>query len=366
VVPISHPTDPSTERSPPVIHPFFASSHLKRPHESTSDQDHPSAPNNKPSKKKRGDETNTNAPLIIPPSSSTAKPNLSRAAVLRKVANEAIQNGTFELSEARWSNFKEKLGLLDKNFEVDESEVSKMRMVRHSRCGQWIKMSGPYEVGNFKDHLKTCNKKKPTGPSAQTPTLFAMGAISTVPSSGSATTAVSRRCKLKEFPCPGLTEANDERIPQYLLRTFVPSAGGVSEVTLAKKMFGVDTVVNLSADQKAILGLQQRNTHTWRLDHNGARVFAIGTDGCEKVVLAQSISHITPCGPCQQLLKTRAFLTAINRKIEDKNKVFTPVKFQGWAIGQMYGKMKGLTELIAEVCSLSTAADMNLDVLWIF
>ncbi|RXW12056.1 hypothetical protein EST38_g13798 [Candolleomyces aberdarensis] len=311
-------------------------------------QDCASTTNNKPSKKQRSNNAMPKPQPDVSFSNLTAKDAPSRAAVLRKAANEAIENGTYKFSATQWSNFKQKLALLDKNFEVDESEVSKMRMVRHSRCGQSIKMSGPYEVGNFKDHLKTCNKKKPTAPSAQTSTLFAMGTVSTASFSSSAATVVSHRRELKEFPCPGLTKVNDQRIPQYISRTFVSSAGGVSELTLAKKMFGVASIVNLSAEQKAILVLQQRNTHTWQLDHNGGRVFAIGTDACEKVVLAESISDIAPCGPCLQLLKIRAFLTAINRKTKNENKVFTPVKFQSWAIGQMYGNMKGLTELITE------------------
>ncbi|KAF6761399.1 hypothetical protein DFP72DRAFT_781158, partial [Ephemerocybe angulata] len=150
-------------------------------------------------------------------------------------------------------------------------------------------------------------------------------------------------------PCPGLSKHTEPLIAQYLLRTSVPSAGGVNGNSLAQSMFSIDSTTKLNEEQKTALALVQRQTHRWRLDQELRRVFAIGKESpCETTVTAPTLEDARPCKSCMGLLKLRAFRTAIRKEIpEDENRIFTPHQFQPAAIGKQYAKIKGLSTLFS-------------------
>ncbi|KAJ2921648.1 hypothetical protein H1R20_g15444, partial [Candolleomyces eurysporus] len=332
---------PTMLRKPSLpIHPFFHQSKPpKRQHDNSSEAAQNKDIPSQPSKRQRVASQSSKA---IQKASGT----ISRSAAAKKAANEAIANGTFKKSETRWEKYIAKLKVLDPDFEVNESDVRDMRLVRHSQCGSWITQCGPYDSTKLKEHIVICKVKKPTKPSAQTRTLLAMKAVTMAPAVQSQSHSLSQP-QLKEWPCPGLTEKDDSRIPQYLGRSPSYSAGGVSELGLAKKMFDVTSLLELNQEERAVVARQQRTTHRWQLNHEEQSIYAIGEAPCEKVVKAASLSEVKPCNGCSGLLKLRPFLTAINRDIPlDENRIHTPHRYQGSAIGQMYAKMQGLTAIV--------------------
>lgn len=109
----------------------------------------------------------------------------------------------------------------DSDAEFDEKNIFS---ARHSGCGAWVKAKEPYEVTRFWAHIKKCTDEyKKWRPAAGTPSLLKLGwskgktsATSARANSGS----YSAKAPLKEsYPCPGLTELDDSRIPVYLKRT---------------------------------------------------------------------------------------------------------------------------------------------------
>ncbi|KJA28105.1 hypothetical protein HYPSUDRAFT_129671, partial [Hypholoma sublateritium FD-334 SS-4] len=159
---------------------------------------------------------------------------------------------------------------------------------------------------------------------------------------------------IKLWPCPGLTEADDERINQYLGRTQLGSGGGISERILADEMFG-NLYSSLNPSQKDAVTLRQQQTHRWRNDHLHQRIFAIGETKCSENVGASvdgdsdGNTTIKPCIGCKALLSFPAFLTAITKQQpSDRNRAFIPRRHQNTAIGNMHIKILGLGDLLSE------------------
>ena len=69
-------------------------------------------------------------------------------------------------------NWKKKILLLDHNAEFDETQIC---IVRHSICGQNVKVKEPYNITCFSYHIdKECVNLKPK-PSVGTPTHVRVG-----------------------------------------------------------------------------------------------------------------------------------------------------------------------------------------------
>ncbi|KAF8197121.1 hypothetical protein BJ912DRAFT_923213 [Pholiota molesta] len=288
------------------------------------------------------------------------KKAVSRSAVSKAEANKAILDGTFVRNAAKWANYKDKLKDLDVNYAVDEHDVKRIRLVHHSVCAEYIKMSAPYDIGRFKEHLNHCTIKKSKMAASNTKSLFAYfqpnpSFQSTPPST--TTAATDRSSIMKLWPCPGLTQADDVRIKQYLQRTVSASAGGISERVLAKQIYDSDYSA-LTPPQKKVVDLRQIQTHRWRLDHIRNRVIAIGSCPCaENVPNQQSATgdHLfLPCEPCRALLSLREFQTAISKPLPANNDcIFVPRRHQNAAIGEIYAKTLGLRDLLSEESSES-------------
>ncbi|KAF8966837.1 hypothetical protein BDZ97DRAFT_1657377 [Flammula alnicola] len=155
---------------------------------------------------------------------------------------------------------------------------------------------------------------------------------------------------IKLWPCPGLTEADNGRITQYLKHTEYGSGGGVSEHILAEEMFETKYSL-LHSSQKEAVTLRQLQTHRWRLDHPHKCIFAIGDKKCLKNVKADNGDHTTikPCTEYKALLSLLAFQMAILKsKPEDKNCHFIPLRYQNSAIGEIHTNKIGLRNLLSK------------------
>jgi hypothetical protein len=288
---------------------------------------------------------------------------VGRSMMSKRKLNDAVKEGTFKRNPAQWDTYKSKLHNLDPHFEVDDRDPTCARIVRHSICAKDIIMSAPYDISRFKEHTKACTKS--SSAASNTHTLHAMfnkqsqrqqvqTPQQTKMESKQKVTSQSQESVL--WPCPGLTQSYDPRIQQYLERTEAGSAGGVSERTLAEEMFNT-RFGKLESFQKHAVTLRQIQTHRWCLDHPRYRVFAIGLNKClENVVVRKDsqgslpLDKLEPCANCIALLSLPAFQTVISKPIpEDKNRVSVPHKYQNAAIGKMYIKSQGLSDLLSEV-----------------
>ncbi|KDR83159.1 hypothetical protein GALMADRAFT_206799 [Galerina marginata CBS 339.88] len=299
-------------------------------------------------------------PLQKAPPSTQKKAHfsgLSRSAIAKRIINESVEDGTFKRSAVKWDTWKEKLKEIDTAFEVNEDDPKSARLVRHSKCATWIQQATPYDVTIFKAHAERCKGKKCKEAESNTHTLQSMF----FPSDSKP----HRSKSLKLWPCPGLSTKNDTRIGTYLKRTTVESAGGVSEHSIAKELFNVEKVSELSKSQREVVDLKQQQTHRWRLDHFHHRIFAIGLDTCMETVSSSDslgdteINLLKPCESCQKLLKLRAFLNAINKDIpDDANLAHVPRRFQNSAAGEQIMKCRGLHNLFSETSDSEMSTDI--------
>ena len=268
---------------------------------------------------------------------------MSKQAVWRCRVLEQIDAGTWVPDPDKWATYKSKLAKLDCHFEVlDDSHHA--RHVKHSRCGSWIIMSLPYDVGRFEKHTKSCTYSTGSGGMR---TLDSYGVrvhsintqswsppIPSTPSSSSPT----------DLPCLGITEKDDIRIAQYLKRTPVNSAGGGDIHGIAEELFA-NEFKNLSQDEKDIVRQKQLQTHSWSNDLIRKSIHAIGENPCTGKARVARDGGLMPCNQCVALLTLRAFRNAISRESgKIGNWRYTPHIFQSPDIGRIYSL--GLYELL--------------------
>ena len=270
----------------------------------------------------------------------------SKQALSKRRANESINNGTFVRDPKQWDEYKKKLTELDPNFEVDESDPSRIRYVKHSVCGGWYQMAAPYEKERFKQHIKGCAYS--TGQGGMK-TLEHFGVVVLPASASTSSSSVHSVSDTSSpapvsLPCPGLTEKDSIHVHQYFLRTSVASAGGMDLHVIAQSLFS-DEFRNLTSDQKDLVRLKQKQTHIWSVDHLMKTVHAIGKNPCEGDAQTASDGSLEPCKVCKALLLVPAFKKAITRKpAANKNRAFIPHVYQPVEIGKMYSL--GFSELI--------------------
>ncbi|KAF5334602.1 hypothetical protein D9611_012013 [Ephemerocybe angulata] len=256
------------------VHPFFGAP--RQP------------PKRKPSPTNETSSKPTKAPRLVAPKPTKVNDNptskssgpkntltgRSRSTLAKRDINEQVANGTFVRSDTKWEAYLTKLRGLDPDVEVNERDITEIRKARHSQCAQWITQDEPYNIWKFKKHLLTCKGKASSRPAGNTRTLIAMDAVSFIPTldaepsmvAAQSTSPSKKPADIETWPCPGLSQEDDPRIPQYFSRTTQPSAGGVKANILAQSMFGVASTRDLDENQSKALALRQQATHRWRLD----------------------------------------------------------------------------------------------------
>ncbi|KAI0076104.1 hypothetical protein K474DRAFT_1708401 [Panus rudis PR-1116 ss-1] len=183
--------------------------------------------------KKQQTNPNNNQKQKVP----NAPAGTSRSAAASRKLNEMVKNGTFKIDADQLQEMKDKVAEHDKCALVDSVYALH---VRHSVCGQELKMKEPYNITRWKEHLKRCGTddpdsdaasqtgvhKKKSKKSRKATSGAGMQPVTTFfPSvsdpSGSSTIAPSRppletRTRIIQRPCTGLSSNNDERIGTLL------------------------------------------------------------------------------------------------------------------------------------------------------
>ncbi|KAF8328951.1 hypothetical protein F5887DRAFT_1287968 [Amanita rubescens] len=292
------------------------------------------------------DDLNTSTERTQPVQSSV--PGQSRSSIHARERWKALNDGTLVIDQNAREVWKEKLRQLDNLVEFDERNP---RSVRHSICGEYIKMKDVGDTTRFKEHMKTCTpgnrKRKPSVQTAScSPSLFSFGFRKQSKEAGlKEKEKVQPTRTVHTVPCPGLTEAEDSRIPSYLYRTSASGGGSQSVTVISKERFGCSFSELAPEAKDEVTDLQQAR-HVWKNDHRRLRVFAASCVR-EKVVDSPASGRILPCAPCLSVLKNNTFRSAINRQVKDEsNYAFTPKMHRDPVLGQIYARTIGVKEIL--------------------
>ncbi|TEB35305.1 hypothetical protein FA13DRAFT_1609239, partial [Coprinellus micaceus] len=110
--------------------------------------------------------------------------------------------------------------------------------------------------------------------------------------------------------CPGLTVADDPKIPSYLGHTAAIGGGARAVWKIAKEKFK-RLCSGLKKKEKKVVLNTQYHERTWKNDHANLRVFSMV---CEKEVQVQDDKRPPPCAECKTVLKSKAFRNILRKK----------------------------------------------------
>ncbi|KAL5536122.1 MARS2_3 [Sanghuangporus sanghuang] len=245
----------------------------------------------------------------------------------------AFVTGTLVFNESRYCSFKAKILSVDPNAQFDQDELK----VLCSRCQSWKKMRAPYDVQNFKIHIRTCGSKMPVNTIQHY--FKTAGEQKRLPNKPSSVDVV---------PCSGLTEYHDSRIRSYLLRPAALGGGGRSKPEIAKNRFG-RTYSELDGDQKKEVDQLQESSWFWLISHRFNSVFSVL---CKKHVTLRSseipeeVQKNTACGQCLNLLHNKNFRQALRVPEPPASKVkYINVVYQNTPLGKRLAQCKGVDGL---------------------
>ena len=233
---------------------------------------------------------------------------------------ESLRDGTLVISTRKLEKWKKQILEDDENATFNSSDI---RQVRHSGCGKFFKVKEAYYLTRWRTHLKTC-PTKPAKKASNTRTLFSMGSwkLGKVEEGSIKTKATSSVENLK--PCPGLTEDDDEKIPEYLRRTTASGGGSKRVHDIAKGMFG-RLFKALKAGEKEQVLQNQSHSQRWKNDHRSLRVYSTS---CEKSGVNKRGNRILPCSECASLLNLKAFREVLRKPTPNPDK-FLATTFWG-------------------------------------
>jgi hypothetical protein len=313
----------------PSAHPFFLSqSSKKRPYTPSFLSD-----------------TSSNAESHVKKRRKDSQ-GMSKSALASRTLIELFQSGTLDMNKKKLENWKQKCRTKDPNVEFDKKNIA----ARHSKCGEFIKMKEPYNATRFNEHIKKCTPEtRKKRPAAGTSSLWKWVGTSRTTNnnsspSGSKQTLEAALETEPNYPCPGLTELDDSRIPKYLRRTGFVGGGARALKEIASDRFG-KAFSELGEGKKQEVVDVQLHEHKWRNDHQGQRVFATK---CKQRVQNPPLNlRAQPCDECTALLSNKRF-TAILRKPtpDDKDFIYTNHRYRPRNLGIIYARTIGLREII--------------------
>ena len=270
----------------------------------------------------------------------------SRSAKASRARREKLRQGKLTISKALFEQWKQKILADDPNVEFHPTDI---RSVRHSICGRKVLMKEACDATRWRTHLKGCKvsgRRKKAG--AGMPTLLKMG-FESVKAVGSRliekkpieSTDGTHCDDHQSIPCPGITEANDPRVPTYLRRTSALGGGARSVKVIAGEVYNKLFSILGKAAKQDVLDRQQHE-HKWQNDHHNLRVFAVA---CERTLPPHKV--LVPCNECMRVLSSKAFKHALQKPLpEEKNYIYTNHRFRSPLLGQIYARSIGLKELI--------------------
>ena len=296
------------------------------------------------------DSNSSNDSSDIPDASDTrplkyVKPGdgTSKSAVASRSLRKSVKNGTFNINEEKFQNWRRKILEDDCDAEFDKHDLWR---VRHSVCGEWKRVKEPYDATRWNKHLRDCKdmKKKKV---LKTPSLFSMGFVKLAKQADTMVIDPEPQ-NLPYVPCPGITEADEARVIRYLKRTGALGGGGRSLAAISKEMFKkLFSKLKIAKNRKTVVDIQMHEWK-WRNDHENLRVYSTS---CQKNVADRSTNakRPKPCSSCLAVLRSRPFKNAIRIPIpSDENYKFVNFRFRNKTLGKIFGRTIGVKHIIED------------------
>ncbi|KAF8148090.1 hypothetical protein B0H34DRAFT_669139 [Crassisporium funariophilum] len=271
----------------------------------------------------------------------------SKSAVASRTLRKSLANGTYEVDAGKFRAWKDKILATDPGAEFLPGNFT---VARHSICGTPVKVKEPYDFVRWKKHLEDCNKKieSKKGPKFKTPSLFTLGFVTQSSKKTGAAEAKKEAKHQAQVPCPGITEADNPNIVQYLQRTGDLGGGGRSLPVIAQVLFGkLFSELKSKLKKQKVVDLQMHEWK-WRNDHANLRAFSAS---CQKKVADRSPANkrSKPCSECHTVLHSKAFKNATRRPIPtDKNIIFVNSRFRNPLLGKIYARTIGVREIVED------------------
>lgn len=153
------------------------------------------------------------------------------------------------------------------------------------------------------------------------------------------------------FPCPGITEADNPKVAVYLRRSSALGGGARSIIRIAKDIFG-SPFKSLSAEQKNQVIDKQDSEHTWKNNHR--RMNCRSTSCLQVSINVTESGRILPCSNCREFFRSKPFHAVLNRKPPNsKGLRHVNERFQNRLLAHQWSEAKGLRELVESAVSRS-------------
>lgn len=261
----------------------------------------------------------------------------SKSAIASWVLREKFRAGKLEVDVKQLKVWQNKILEEDPGAEFDEKNTFS---ARHSKCGAFVNVKEPFNVTQFCAHIKNCtDSSRKWRPAARMPSLLKLGWNKG--KLGKSVEGKTVKDPPKEtYPCPGLTELDDARIPVYLKRTGFVGGGARSLAVIAKDKFNkVFSKLGLKK-KKEVMDLQLHE-HLWRNEHEKCCMFATK---CKHVVAELAPNECAlPCNVCDGLLSNKRFKAILRKPVpEDKNFIYTNHRYRSKTLGEIYARTIGL------------------------
>lgn len=272
---------------------------------------------------------------------------LNKSAGYTHQALEALDNGSFVVDPAKWDKFTPKIRQLDKYATLDKDDP---RTVRHSICGQYIKLSEPYNIRNFKNHCerKTCAQKtgKAALPGRGMQLLTAYTGFTRTKGLAPSTPApppTPKPVAIQTSSCRGLQDDDFPGVARYIHRTGYSGGGSLSLSHYARSMFGLE-YRELSKKQKHKVAAKSYQDQQWRIAHIDQAVFSTS---CLHNVQHPITTENPPCKNCLHLMDNKDFRKAVRRRVAlPENLKYVNSRFLNVSSGLLYAGVKGVAELL--------------------
>jgi hypothetical protein len=280
---------------------------------------------------------------------SSALPNAKRPRFSgRQSMNTSRRPSTLKVHHGNFTAFQSKIKKIDPHVELVYQQPL---YVRCSSCSSEVRMRSLYDTKNFKTHQKS---KKCTNTQAKPKPTFQRSLYSYLGPTQKITPSNTARASLVPLTllCPGITAKLNPKIGLYLRRSGAAGGGAPSRSTIAKTLFGPDVSLwkRLDGKRRKVVLRMERKLYKWM---NYRHLGAVYSTACEGEVMVSGIDvEPQPCRICQSLLHLHTFQVQLNRPMPtEKNMKYVPKIYRDEALGSLYLKIKGVRELVEEVCS---------------
>ena len=268
----------------------------------------------------------------------------SKSAMWARKQRQDFKQGKLAVEPKKFQSWKEQILHDDRLAEFHPKDP---RQIRHSVCGHFISVKQLYDLTRWRSHQQTCKAK---GKAAGTKSLLSW--FSGPGKRMANETSKQNKEYRSTYPCPGLSDQDDKRIPKFLRRTAALGGGGRSIIAIAEERFG-RPFGQLDDEEKEEVWAVQQHGHVWRNDHQRLRVYSTT---CKKQVPHShggGANYAGPCSACQTVLKLHAFKKALYKPLpQPKNMIYTNMRYRDRVKGELYGRHIGLKDIIeTAVCT---------------